>query len=496
VIRKLLLHLSQYSLGSLLTAVAGLVSFPFLTRIFSVSDYGLMNLVSATLTALVAVGKFGLQHSVVRFGSSIHGGSAERNGEEVVSTVVLGMAAMGTLVAVVWLAVVPHLTLVWSGDARLRILLGLVSALVVIQVVDSALTNLLRAQQRSGFLTTYQVVKKYVGLGLMIAALLLIRRDLYVFYSAQIALEAAGALVLGVVLFRKGSGLPRPTLAGFSMPLLKEMLRYGVPMMLGWELSGIILSLGDRYVIQTLLGPGPLGSYAAAYNLCQYVEVVLLTPWSLAIMPIYVRLWEEGGEGPTRTFLERSLHYYILLGIPVVAGMAAVGPELLTVLASDKYRSGASIIPAVVAGLVFGGAVPIVGAGVFIQKRTWLVARSVFLCALLNLGLNVVWVPAFGIRGAAIATLVAYAALLGLMMRTGSKQLPIRMPWGVVVRASGAAAVMLAVVTPLELGGSLGNVAIRVATGVLTYLLLIVLLDRTARDGLAALMTRATRDSL
>ena len=53
------------------------------------------------------------------------------------------------------------------------------------------------------------------------------------------------------------------------------MLRYGVPMMLGWELSGIVLSLGDRYVVQALLGSGPLGNYAAAYNLCQQAEAVL-----------------------------------------------------------------------------------------------------------------------------------------------------------------------------------------------------------------------------
>jgi O-antigen/teichoic acid export membrane protein len=115
----------------------------------------------------------------------------------------------------------------------------------------------------------------------------------------------------------------------------------------------------------------------------------------------------------------------------------------------------------------------------------------VFLCAVLNLALNGVWVPAFGIRGAAMATLVAHAALLAWMMRTGSQQLPVPMPWGVAGRASVAAAVMFAVVTPLHLAGGLGTVAIRVAAGAPTYLALILLLDRTAREGLAALMVRA-----
>ena len=32
-----------------------------------------------------------------------------------------------------------------------------------------------------------------------------------------------------------------------------------------------MLSVGDRYVVQALLGEESLGIYAAAYNLCQYV---------------------------------------------------------------------------------------------------------------------------------------------------------------------------------------------------------------------------------
>ena len=294
----MLLHISRYSLGNLLTAVAGLVSFPFLARVFSVADYGLMNLVSVTLTALVTISKLGLQHSVVRYGSRVRTGTIQPDEKAFVSTAVLGIAATAALVALGWLVVVPLIPMAWLVGVRLRMLFGLVSILVFFQAVESALINLLRAQQRSGLYATYQVVAKYAGLGLIIASLLLVGRELLVFYSAQIVTAIAGVAFLCVALFRDGAGLPRPALGNFSAPIYKEMLRYGFPMMLGWELSGLMLSLGDRYVLQVLLGPGPLGTYAAAYNLCQYVEVVLLTPWAAAIMPMYVRLWEEGGEAP------------------------------------------------------------------------------------------------------------------------------------------------------------------------------------------------------
>jgi O-antigen/teichoic acid export membrane protein len=207
-------------------------------------------------------------------------------------------------------------------------------------------------------------------------------------------------------------------------------------------------------------------------------------------MPIYIRLWEDAGQGPTKDFVDRSFRYYVLLGMPIIAGLSAVGPELLTILASEKYRAGAQVIPGVVGGLVSAGAIPIAAAGVFIHKRTWLVARYVLLCASLNLVLNVVLLPTIGIQGAAIATLVSYLLLLVLMTRAGIRLLPVRIPWGVIVRAAAVALSMYTIVAPIHVGARVGTVAARTAIGLVVYALLILAIDKTAREGLAALMAR------
>ncbi len=484
-LRKLLLAVSQYSLGSLFTALAGFVSFPFLTRIFSVSDYGIMNLISATLAVLVAVGKLGIQHAVVRFHSGA-GTQEEKTPDRkcVVSTAVLGMALTGLIVGLAWCGFAELLPPAGLGDRRLRPLLMLIGFLITIQVLDSALVNLLRAEQRSATLTSYQVLKKYLGLSLMISSLLLVRRDLSVFYTAQVMAELTALLVLGWVVFRADSGLPRPSLRAFSAPLLTEMLRYGVPMMLGWEVAGIVLMLGDRYLVQGLLGPSRLGTYVAAYNLCQYVEAVLISPWGLAITPIYVRLFDKDGEEQARAFLNRTLRYYVLVGVPVVGGLSAIGPELLTFLASDKYREGAPVIPYVVAGLVAAGAVPITGAGVFIQRRTWVAARFVVLSAVLNLGLNALLIPAMGIEGAALATLVSYLVLLVGMTRAGARHLCVAMPWNAALRALAATLVMYATIASIHFGGRVVTLGTRIGLGLVIYGMLIVALDKTVRDDL------------
>src|SRR5262249_16135182 len=156
----------------------------------------------------------------------------------------------------------------WFGDLPdLRLCFALTCIIVVAQVVESVLVNLVRARQLTTLLMVYQVIKRYALLGLVIAGILLVARSLVSFYVAMVgtgvAAEGAATVLLAVPFFRS-SAHPRPS--SFSTPLYLELLRFGIPMMVGYELSGIILSVGDRYVIDGMIGKEPLGLYAAAYN--------------------------------------------------------------------------------------------------------------------------------------------------------------------------------------------------------------------------------------
>ncbi|NMC73322.1 MAG: oligosaccharide flippase family protein, partial [Geobacteraceae bacterium] len=66
-IKTLVKQSSHYFVGQAAILAAGFLSFPILTRIFSVGEYGLMSLVTTTLFIAVAVVKFGIPNSIVRF---------------------------------------------------------------------------------------------------------------------------------------------------------------------------------------------------------------------------------------------------------------------------------------------------------------------------------------------------------------------------------------------------------------------------------------------
>jgi O-antigen/teichoic acid export membrane protein len=485
VLKRLLVHMSAYTLGNLLVTLAGFISFPIFSRLFTVPEYGILNLISATLGLLVAVGKLGTQHATVRFYGEVVAGKRAIEPKEFYSTVVFGMAGTGFAFAVVWAGASQLIPARWWNHQGIQELLLLSSVLVFIRVADSGIMNLLRAQQRSGLFNAYSVIKRYVELAIVLVMVLRILPGLTGFYLGTIAAEALATATLFLVWRHYFVCTP----SRFSLGLYRAMLAYGLPMV-GAEMGSILLSLGDRYVLQVMLGGNSLGLYAAAYNLCEYVRAVVVMSLGQAVFPIYVRLWEEKGEAETAKFVQQAVHFYVLLAAAIVAGLSAVGDGLLTFLASEKYRAGAQIIPYVVGGMVIDGVWPLLCAGLFIHKQTRVVAKAVAVCVVLNLGLNVALVPTFGIQGAAFATLLSYMALAVLGYRAGRRGLRTKVPWGSIAKFALFALVMYLAVSLVHAPTATTTLVAKVFVGVVVYGTLAFLFDRVVRDAGLSLWAR------
>ncbi|HYB50707.1 MAG TPA: oligosaccharide flippase family protein [Burkholderiaceae bacterium] len=482
---RLLKHTSTYTIGNLLLTAAGLVSFPILTRAFTVADYGILGLVGATLTLLVACAKLGIQQSVVRFYAEVRAGKRDVTESQYFSTVLLGMGAIGAVAAALWAPVSQILPAALWNDARVRGLLLLTSVLVLVRVLDSAMLNILRAQQRSTIYTVYSVVRRYAVLGAAIAAGLWVLPGLRGFYAGTVVLETCATVTLMVLLFRQ-LGINRES---FSPTLFRSMVAFGIPM-IAFEIGGILLNIGDRYVIQARLGADTLGVYSAAYNLCEYVEAILINSFGQAITPMIARAWEESGPGATQEFIEQVLHFYLIIAAAIVAGLAATGAGVLEFLASSRYAEGQIVIPLIIAGRVCDGALPIFAAGLFLQKRTRTLMLSVVGCAVLNLALNLALVPVIGMLGSAFATLVSYFVLAFSYLWASRDCLPIRFPLGHAIKCGAMGLAMYLAISPLPLSATLSGLATKMAMGALLYVLLVVALDRRSRQVLLALWAR------
>ncbi|MGD9663528.1 MAG: lipopolysaccharide biosynthesis protein, partial [Porticoccaceae bacterium] len=133
VLARLFQHTSNYSIGSVLVMMASIISFPILTRIFSVAEYGTMALVTSTILFLVGIGKLGLQHSVVRYYSEVEAGTRNNTATQFFSTVLFGMVVVGIVVTLLSIVAIYFMPTAWLSNEQTKYLIILASPLIFIR---------------------------------------------------------------------------------------------------------------------------------------------------------------------------------------------------------------------------------------------------------------------------------------------------------------------------------------------------------------------------
>ena len=132
--------------------------------------------------------------------------------------------------------------------------------------------------------------------------------------------------------------------------------------------------------------------------------------------------------------------------------------------------------------MALDGLANFVGAGLYIDRHPRVLMALTTGSAVLNVGLNVILIPRFGIVGAAAATLTAYLLVCIASAIVGNRFLRVRMPWATFLRAAVASIAMYYALTFLEFDHKLVTIAVRCVSGALVYLVVIVALDKQARS--------------
>jgi O-antigen/teichoic acid export membrane protein len=179
-----------------------------------------------------------------------------------------------------------------------------------------------------------------------------------------------------------------------------------------------------------------------------------------------------------------------VLAVGLLASMCVIGTEVLSVMASAKYRDGAVVIPWVVAGMVIEGCTAFLAAGLYLQKKTRTIMTGVVICAVLNMLLNLALVPLLGIVGAALATLLSYGVLTAMSLFVGRRYLAVPVPWLQTAKLSALGAALYFIVSRIHLGQGFASLLVHMVACVVVYALLLLLFDSRSRDAVRWLWER------
>ncbi|WP_427007448.1 lipopolysaccharide biosynthesis protein [Pseudarthrobacter sp. H2] len=216
------------------------------------------------------------------------------------------------------------------------------------------------------------------------------------------------AMVVGVV-------LTRPSIRGLvNWSVAARAIRLGFPLAMA-GLAIFLLSAGDRIIIQVLQGTEETGRYQVAYVVGSVV-ILLLTFTGTAWTPRFAALRDDAARWALAAHSRDEL-YRVLM--PMILGVTVAAPVALRVVAPPSFRPESL---AIVVFLVAVSAFPVAASGatgqlLITQRRGTVIGLVTAVAAVTNIVLNFMLVPALGILGAAVATVLAYSLLAKLQRR-------------------------------------------------------------------------------
>jgi O-antigen/teichoic acid export membrane protein len=462
----------------------GFISFPIFTRLFSVEQYGQINLVLTAVVFGTVFAKLGLQNSANRYYSEHVDRGDAGSAVQFQSTLYLGSVLTGlgaTLLFVLVITVTPGGLI----SPALKPLLGLSSSLILIRGIQSIALSLFQAGRRTAVYNIVDLATKLATVPTILLLAFFWRTDVRAYLWGTVTGEGL-VLIVATLLLRRGRKIE---IGRLSWGFLGELLSFGAPLAIS-EMAKIGLDLGHRFLVQFYLGSKAVGYYAAAYNMSSYLQASVVAPLGLALQPIYMHLWNTRGEAATADFVTKALKYYVFLCGCIISLVTACSSDVLTLLASSKYREANRLLPLVIAGLMVYGIHLFLNAGLFIHRRSGTLAVVVVFSCVFSIALNCILIPRLGLQGAAIASLVSYAVFVIIMAAVSNRYLVLRLPYAAAMKAVAGGVLVVALVR-LNLGGPFLNCLARGTAGLLVYGLVICGLEKELRQALFETIGRA-----
>lgn len=167
-------------------------------------------------------------------------------------------------------------------------------------------------------------------------------------------------------------------------------------------LSNYALNQSDRVMIGKIVGNAQAAQYSVAYTISMMMTLVT-TAINNALTP-YIYQSIDGGRKGTLTPI------FFLVAVLCIITMA-FAPEIVLVFAGKNYRPAVYIIPPVATSVFFIFLYSMFSTIEYFYQKTVQIAIVTVIAAVLNLGLNYIFINLYGYYAAGYVTLLSYIVL-------------------------------------------------------------------------------------
>lgn len=379
---------TAYTVCSILQKCLSFITLPLFTRLLTTEEYGQytiysswMGILTIFLTLNLAYGSF--QTAMVKF---------ENKRSEYINSI----QGICVLLSICFLTIYLPLKKYWNMLFELPTVFVL---LMLSEIIFTTSTQLWMGKKRFEF--KYKAVVAVTLLTSILSPLLA-----YILVSlseekgyARIIGYSLINILIGLIIFIFNSKKGKKY---YNKEFWKYAFGFNLPL-LAYYISQVVFNQSDRIMISHLIGTSEAAMYGVAYNLAMILMFVLNAINNSYVPWVYEKIKDNHGEKNKSI----SLILVLLMGVMILC-VIWYAPEVITVMAGEKYSSAVYVVaPVSMSLLLLLYCQFFINIEFYYEEKKLLVYASIG-AAIINVVLNYFFIPVLGFVAAGYTTLISY----------------------------------------------------------------------------------------
>ncbi len=395
--KRLLSNTVILGTGTFASKVLVFLLMPLYTSILTTEQFGVADILTQTANLLIPLASVGICDGMFRFVLDTGGAEDTEARKRIFSSGVLVLAVGGA--ATLGVVQILRAFEVFEGYILL------VAAYVLCANLHSAAANFIRAEGKTTMFAVQGIVNTVLTIALNVLFLVVFEMGTLGYVLSVVVAD----LCVTIGLFFAARLYRALSVRSVNKSTLKEMLKFSIPY-IPTTMMWLITSASDRYIVTAYCGSAENGLYAAAYKLPTLLTLVcgvFIEAWQFSVV-------KDADESEREGFFSAVFKNYMGI-IFMGASLIIAGSKIFTsILLADSYYESWQYVPVLVISTAFSALVSFLGSVYFLEKKSVMSMATSMAGAAINVILNFALIPKRGAMGAAVATLISYAAVYAI----------------------------------------------------------------------------------
>lgn len=393
-VRKIGTNTIFYGLGNILNKSLGFILIPIYARHIPIEQYGVLAILELIILLLLAILNFGITSGHERF---FFLEKQKNEYSKFLFNNVLGLFLFSFIALTIVSLFRPSLSVFFWGDKDYSYYILLVVFITFVEINNIIPLQIL---QYDGRPLTY-IITNFGRLLISVVA------TIYFVILRNLGIEGIlyGRLIGSgfTMIFQFFSVIIPRIIVKIDFSKVYMTIRYGLPLTISL-IGYLIFASSDRYMLNWLTDERQTGMYGFGYKISNVV-MLLVQSIGIGYLP---SMYQQEKQADNIRFYRKMLFYYTFIMAWAVLFFLFFYKILLWPLVQNKeYWNGLVIVPIMSVAFLIMGMNYFVNIGLTLKNKTRYYIIPTFVAALVNIGLNFIFIKRFGFIGAAYSALIS-----------------------------------------------------------------------------------------